>query len=242
MSNTSLARLAGGLYLLLAIAGGFAHLGARGAAAVAGDASATADNIRSSATLFGIGFVADIVNIALFVATAFVLYVILSPVHQKASAAFVVLASIAAAIIGADLINHAGAMVVATDPAYATALGADAADALAALFLDLHGFGYLVAQTFFGAWLFPLGYVVYRSGWFPRVIGIGLMAGAFGYLGASVVTFLTPGFEETTLALLLAWPAGIAEIAFLLWLLIRGVRDTAPVPNATSPAAAAAAA
>lgn len=217
-----LARIAGVLYLIHAVAGGFAQLVARGGARVAGDPAATADNIRASVTPFTIGFVADAVNILFFISVALVLYLLLSPVSRWASATFMIFAAIAVAIMGSALAAHTGALALATDPAYTASLGAATADALAGLFLDLHGYGYLVAEIFFGLWLLPLGYSMYRSGWFPRVLGIGLMVGAISYMGSFAATVLTPGFVESDLALYLALPAGLAEVSFVLWLLIRG--------------------
>ncbi len=235
MSANQLARVAGGLYLILAICGGFAQLVARSGVKVAGDAAATADNIRASSTLVTIGFVADAVNILFFIGVALVLYVLLSPASRWASATFVVFVAIAVAIMGSALAAHAGALVLATDPAYTTSLGAASADSLAALFLDLHGFGYLVAEIFFGLWLAPLGYAVYRSGYFPRALGIGLVVGAVSYVASFGATVLSPGFVESDLGLFLALPAALAEVSFILWLLVRGA-NVWPRPQ-TSPAA-----
>jgi hypothetical protein len=222
-SKTQLARVAGVLYLVVAVCGGFSQLVVRSSALVAGDAAATAANIRASASLFRIGLVTDAVNITCFIGLALALYVLLSPVNQKIAAAFVILNAIAVAIMGVDLINHAGALIVATDPTYASALGAGSADTLALLFLDLHRHGYLIAQIFFGLWLLPLGYLVYRSGFFPRVLGILLMIGCLGYLADFVAIYTSPGFESS-LSPYLALPAGLAEIAFLVWLLAMGAK------------------
>jgi hypothetical protein len=238
MSPMGLARVAGSLYLVLAVAGGFAQLVARGSVRVAGDAAATADNIRASSTLFTIGFVADAVNILFYISAALVLYLLLSPTSRNAAATFVIFSAIAVAIMGSALAAHAGALVLATDPTYVSALGASTADALAALSLDLHGYGYLVAEIFFGLWLLPLGYAVYRSGLFPRVLGIGLMVGAFGYLASFGATVTSPGFGESDLSLYLAVPAGVAEVAFVLWLLIKGAK--AEPRGESSPAVGAA--
>jgi hypothetical protein len=221
VSSRQLARLAGALYLILAACGGFSELFVRSSIKVSGDAAATADNIRASAALFRLGFVTDVVNITCFVLLALALYVLLAPVNNRIAAAFVIFNLIAVAIMGANLLNHAGALAVATDPMYATALGASSADALALLFLNLHGQGYLIAQIFFGLWLLPLGYLVYRSGYFPRVLGIMLMIGCFGYLAHVVVILISPDFESG-LAPFLALAGGLAEILFLLWLLVKG--------------------
>jgi len=225
MVTQRLARLAGLLYLVVGISGGFSQLAVRGSILVSGDAAATADRIRQSSDLVRLGFVTDVVNITAFILVGLVLYAMLSHVNQKIAGSFVVINAIAVAIMGVSLIGHAGALLVATDAGYAAALGATSADALALLLLDMHRHGYLVAEVFFGLWLLPLGYVVYRSGYFPRVLGAALMVGSFGYLASFVSTVASPGFESG-LAPLFAWPAGIAEIAFLAWLLVKGAKVT----------------
>ena len=222
-SQQRLARLAGVLYLVVGIAGGFSQLVVRTGVLVPGDAGATADRIRESAGLVRLGFVTDIVNITAFILVGLVLYALLAHVQPRIAGAFVAFNAIAVAVMGASLIAHAGALLVATDPGYATALGTASADALALLFLDMHRHGYLVAEVFFGLWLLPLGYLVYRSGYFPRVLGAALMVGCFGYLTSFATTVAAPGFESS-LAALFAWPAGLAEIAFLAWLLVKGAR------------------
>lgn len=224
MSRAQLARVAGTLYLILAVCGGFSQLYVRSGAKVAGDAAATAENIRASVTLFRIAFMTDLVNIACFILLALVLYVLLSPVNKQIASAFVIFNAITVAIVGANMLNHAGALAMATTPTYATALGAESADALALLFMDLHRHGYLIAQIFFGLWLLPLGYLVYKSGYFPRVLGILLMIGCFGYLADLVVVSLSPDLESN-LSPYLALPAGLAEILFLLWLLVKGAKE-----------------
>ncbi len=87
----------------------------------------------------------------------------------------------------------------------------------------MHAQGYLIAGIFFGLWLLPLGYLVYRSGYFPRVLGIMLMVGCFGYLTDAFVTSLFPSVGATV-GLIFRWVASIAEISFLLWLLIMGAK------------------
>jgi hypothetical protein len=244
LSTRALARLAGLLYLIVAISGGFAQMGARASVLVTGDAAATAANIRSSADMLRLGLVADVVNIAAFVGVALLLYAVLSPVHRKLSAAFVTFVAISAGIMGIDLVNHAGALIVATDPSFASSMRPDAADSLAALFLDLHGFGYLVAEVFFGLWLLPVGYVVYRSGYFPRVLGMSLMIGFASYMASFGLSITAPGFHSDA-SVLVAMPAALAELSFMAWLLIRGANvdaDRAPLTSTGSRVAEGAAA
>jgi Domain of unknown function (DUF4386) len=225
MSTRTMARLAGLLYLIVAVSGGFAQLYARSSVLVVGDAAATAANIRAAETLFLIGIVADVVNIVAFVGVAFLLYAVLSPVRQKLSASFVVLVAMSATIMGVALVSQAGALMVASGPSYAATFGADGADSLSALLLDLHGFGYLIAEVFFGLWLLPLGYVVARSGYFPRMLGIGLVIGSISYLVSFGLSITAPAFTSD-LSVLVAMPAAVAELAFMAWLLVRGANVT----------------
>jgi hypothetical protein len=90
------------------------------------------------------------------------------------------------------------------------------------LFLELHSRGYEVGQVFFGLWLLPLGYLVYVSGYFPRILGVLLMIGCAGYLAHLVAVYLSPNFESDA-SLYLAMLAGVTEFAFLLWLLVKGI-------------------
>jgi hypothetical protein len=221
-----LARLAGVIYLVLAICGGFSHLYVRAGLEIAGNPAATADNIRAAAGLVRAGFVTDLVSITCFVGLAFALYVLLSPVSRRVAATFVVLVAIAASIMGVNMLNHLGALVLATDPTYATALGAQTADTLAAFLLDLHAHGYLIAQIFFGLWLLPLGYLVFTSGLFPRALGVLLMLAAFAYVGDLVAIYSSPSFESP-LSPFFGLVAGLGEISFLVWLLVMGAKEPA---------------
>ena len=228
-----LARLAGLLCLIVVISGGFAELFVRQSLVVPDDAAATASNIADSAMLFRVGFVADLVNILVFLLLAFALYQLLKSVNQQIAATFVIFNAIAVAIMGAHLLNHFAALLVASNPEFATAFGTESSEALVLFFAELHAQGYLIGETFFGLWLLPLGCLVYRSGYFPRVLGIMLMVGCFGYLTNTFVSSLFP-----SVGFIFALVAGIAEISFLLWLLIMGAKVTQRIEQ--TPAAGAA--
>jgi Domain of unknown function (DUF4386) len=167
MTPRTLARTAGLLYLTVAVTGGFAELYVRSGALVPGDAAATAANIAESATLFRVGLATDLVNIACFLLVGLTLYTLLKPVDPRAALAMLASNAVAVAVMAANLLNHAGALLAATDPDYAAAFGGGPADALAMMFLDLHGHGYTIAQVFFGLWLLPLGYLIRQSGMSP---------------------------------------------------------------------------
>jgi hypothetical protein len=100
----------------------------------------------------------------------------------------------------------------------------------------MHHDGYLVAQIFFGLWLLPLGYLVLRSGWFPKAIGVLLIVGCFAYLVDTFVTFLAPDVADSNEAFVVA-PAAVGELWLVAYLLIKGVRDPEAEPRALAPVA-----
>jgi hypothetical protein len=219
-----LARIAGLLYLLVAASGGFSELYVRAPARVPGDAAATADNIAASATLFRVGALTDMVSVACFLVLALVLYRLLEPVGPNAALAMLVLNAVSVAAMTANLPNHLGALRAATGEQ----------DALAMLYLDQHADGYLVAGIFFGLWLLPLGYLLYRSRATPRALGLLVMAGSFGYVADAVANVAVPTVSET-LTTLLVLPSVVAEAALILWLLARGVALPRPPDQAPTP-------
>jgi hypothetical protein len=223
--ESKLARLAGLFYLIVAVTGGFSELFVRENIIETGDAATTAENISASPTLFRVAFASDLVNITFFVLAALVLYALLNNVNHNVAVGMVVFNAVAAAIMSANMINHFAALQVATDSGVATR----ASDGLVQLFVDMHSNGYAIAQIFFGLWLLPLGYLAYKSGFFPKALGVMLMIGSASYLTELVAGFLFPGMGENAL-LLIAVPAALAEVSFLLWLLVKGAK---PNPRST---------
>ncbi len=230
-SSKTLARLAGILYLIVAVGGGFSEY-VRLSVRVRGDAAATAANVAEHASLFRLGFVADLVDFACFLAVGLLLYAILKPAGPRIAVSMLALNAVSVAIQALNMLNHLGALLVATDRTYTTGFSLDTVAGLVALLLDMHAQGYLIAQIFFGLFLLPLGYLVYRSGLFPRVLGRILMIGSGGYVAGVVATYLSPGFESS-LAVYFGIAGGLAELTFLVWLLIAGVNDS-PTRQATS--------
>jgi hypothetical protein len=102
-------------------------------------------------------------------------------------------------------------------------MSAEASHSLVLFLLELHRQGYYIAQIFFGLYLLPLGFLVYRSALFPRALGAILMAGFAGYFGGVVATYASPTFDSG-IAVYLGIVGGVAELLFLLWLLIVGTK------------------
>jgi hypothetical protein len=220
-SPLAVARSAGVLYLVIFVCGLFSELVVRGRLIESGDATATAANILGSESLFRIGFAADLVVFLADAAVAVLFYVLLRPVSQTLALVAAAFRLVQTAILGLNLLNHYMALQILTGDAY-TGLGQDQRDVLAFSYLDAHTYGYLIALVFFGLHLAVLGYLVYRSTYFPRVLGVLLALAAAGYLLDSFTFFLVPGYDGALSPVVLA-PAVVAELAMILWLLLKGV-------------------
>jgi len=144
----------------------------------AGDAAATVENIRASATLFRIAFVADLVSGAWFLLTALALYQLLKHVHPLAAVAMAAFVAVSTAVGYLNTLNQFSALTIATSPQYTQAFGRAGSNALAMMFADIQSNGLTIQELFWGMWLFPLGYLVIKSGYFPRLLGALLSAGS----------------------------------------------------------------
>jgi len=222
-SQKRLARIAGSLYLVVAVLGGFAELVVRADLVERGNPAATAQNIRTSATLFRLGFVADLVQATFFLFTAMALYLLLRHVDTLVAQAMVVLVAVAVAIICLNLLHQLTALSIATGDDYRSTFGPVGSDRLTMLFVDMHHDGYLIAQMFFGLWLVPLGYLVVRSGFLPKVLGVLLALGGVAYVVDLLARFLAPDVGEAISPYVLV-PV-YSEVVFVAYLLVKGVRE-----------------
>lgn len=229
-----LARIAGALYLAIALLAGFAIQFVRPKVYVAGDASATADNIAANVGLFRLGFLADLTQSACMLLVAMALCLLFQHVNKNAARAIVVFAAISVAIQCLNLAPYLAALSLATDPSYATAFGPGGSEALVLLMMDLQHSGFLIAQVFFGLWLLPMGYLAFISGMFPKALGVLLVIACFSYLAHVPFVFLWPE-AGTMLTPFVAMPAVLAEVWMVFYLLIRGVRIPQPDKEVLAP-------
>ena len=187
-----------------------------------GDAAVTASNIMVNEGLFTITVVGDLLAAALFSLAAWALYVLLKPVNKNLALLFFLLNLGGVAIqCSSDLFLFTSQLLM-NGPGYLNVFQADQLQALAMFFLDLREKGFMMAQLFYGAGLFPLGYLVFKSGFLPRILGIVLMIHCVFWLMTFLRSFLFPGFE---VIIYLTYPLGfIAEFGLTLWLLFKGVK------------------
>lgn len=220
------ARMAGLLYLIYMVFHILADVIGRSRLIVLGDAATTARNIAASAGQFRIGIMGDLVAAVFFLLAAWALYVLLKPVNKNIALLFLLLNLGGVAIqCFSDLFLIAGQLLLGGADTLKV-FPADQLSALAMLSLYLNKNGFMVAQIFYGAWLFPLGYLVFKSGFLPRILGIVLMLHCAFWLMTTLQFFLLPGFEAITY---ISWPLGfIAEFGLTLWLLIMGAKEQKP--------------
>ena len=217
------ARLAGFLILLIAVLAPFSILYLPSTFIVPGDAAATASNILASDGLFRLGIVVDSVVILLEIVVIAILYVLLRPVNRTLALVAVFARLAMTVVMGVNLFNSFGVLLLLSDAAYLTVFEPDQLHALVLLFLNLHESGVYIWQVFFALHWAAVGYLVFKSGYFPRILGIMLMVTCLGYLMDSFAV-LFPSSEAVSIVASVLLAAGvIGELSFTFWLLIKGV-------------------
>ena len=232
-SPKRLARIAGVLYLAVGIFGGFAEDFVGLKMYAAGNAAATAGNVVANAGLVRMGVVAHLLDGTCLIFLALTLYILLKHVHKSVARAMLVLGALATGILCLNAVFLFEGLRVATESAYAAALGTAGSHALVLLLLDTQHYGTLIAQVFFGLWLVPLGYLAYKSsGMFPKWLGVLLIVGGVCSLVDLLALFLVPDFAQkitpdlpgTHHTFVGVIPPAIAEISMLVYLLVIGVK------------------
>lgn len=226
-TNKKTARRAGFLYLIYMIFHITAGVIGRNRLFVFGDAAATAQNIIASEWQFRISIMVDIFGAVLFLLTAWALYMLLKPVNKNVALLFLLLNLGGVAVYSINLVNQFAALLLLSGADYLKVFQTDQQQALAMLSLYIYNNGYMIAQIFFGAWVFPLGYLVFKSGFLPKILGVVLMIHCFTWLFYILQFFLFPDFSAITYV---SWLLGfVAEFGLTLWLLIMGTKEQKPI-------------
>lgn len=235
ISPRTQARITGLLYLIFMAALSFATV-IESKFSVYGDAATTARSILSSEWLFRAGFMSEIVAQVLFLLAAWALYVLLKPVNKSLALLFLLLnlGGVAAGCI--NMLNQFAALLLLSGADYLKAFPANQLESGAMFFLKLHADGFMIIQVFFGAWLFPLGYLVFKSGFLPRILGILLFMDGFAVLTWFLQYFLFPGNKVLVTACLTE--SLIAEFGLGIWLLVMGIKICPPDKENRVPGAA----
>jgi len=224
------ARIAGAWYLSMVITGPFSLLYVPSKLIVRGNAPATAANVLAHDTMFQFGIVAGLFGQVLFICLAVALYRLLGDVNKTWARLMFGFVLVAAAVGFVTELNNVGARILFRGGEFLSVFDKAQLDALGMLFIRLHGQGNMIAEIFWGLWLFPFGVLVFRSGFLPRWIGVWLMINCFGYLILFITAFFFPDYNDKVFLFL--QPMLFGELAIMLYLLIKGAK-VAPVELAT---------
>ena len=212
------ARVAGAVYLSMVVTAPFSLIYIPSTLIVRGNATATANNILAHETLFRLGIVADLITSIIFICVVLALYRLLSGVNKTLASLMVALVLVSAAVGFMNVLNNIAALTLFRGSDFLAVLDKPQRDALAMLFIRLHGQGNVINEIFWGLWLFPFGVLVMRSGFLPRILGVWLIINGFAYLTTSLTGLLAPQYMEKVSNI--AFPVLFGELAIMLWLVI----------------------
>ena len=222
-SIQSYARLAGMLGLLTVVAGGFGEAYVPGALFVTGDPAATAQRILGNESLFRWGFAGYLVEALCDATLTMVFWVLVRPVHRNLAMLMVVFRIISTCGFGASQVLYFGALPTLRGAQSVAALEPAQMEALAYMLLRIAAFGGALFSTFYGVANIVFGWLLYRSGYIPRVFGVAMVLTGTAFAVRTFLLILAPAYAS---GLLLA-TAAVAFIPFILWLLVKGVDEEA---------------
>lgn len=214
------ARIAGAVYLSMVFTAPFSLIYVPNTLIVRGNATATASNILAHEMLFRLGIVADLISSVIFVCLAIALYRLLSGVNKTQASLMVALVLVSVAVGFMDVLNNIAALTLFRGGEFLGIFDKPQRDALAMLFLRLHGQGIVINEIFWGLWLVPFGVLVIRSRFLPRILGAWLILNGFAYVAISFTGLLVPQYNAIVYNI--AFPVLFGEMAIALWLLIKG--------------------
>ena len=230
----STARLAGLVYLVVVLSGIVTLAYVPSKLTVRDDAAQTVRNITESEELFRAGIAAGFVCYIAFLVLPLLLFRLLGHVDRNAALLMVVLALTSVPISLLNMAHNFDVLTLLSGRPYLAGYPAGQLDAAVMLSLASYANGILVAKIFWGLWLFPLGYLVLRSGIIPRVLGVFLVLGCAGYLVDVFGRTLVADYASSAIAGYATLPASVGEIGTCLWLLVFGARSD-PESGAASP-------
>lgn len=226
-SNKHTARLAGFIYLIVVFTGIFSLAYVPSKLIDWDDASKTFQNIAASESLYRLSLVSSVICYVAFLLLLLVLYQLLRSVNESAAKLMVILAVVSVPISILNLQNKYAALSLVNGANYLKVFNDQQLQSQMMFFLDKYDNGILIVQVFWGLWLLPFGYLVYKSKFLPRILGALLMMGCFGYLINFVGHTMMPDFNKTVLSQYVILPATLGEIGTCLWLLIMGIKNQA---------------
>jgi len=232
MSSTKQkARLAGILYLLMGIPAWFSLMYVPSHFFVRDDPTATAGNIANGEFIYRLGILSELFSQTGFVLLVLVLYALFKDIDRKYARLMVTLVTVAVAFEFVNCLNLVTPLIFLSGADYLSVFSKPQLDALAMVFLKLRNDGLGVVSLLWGLWLFPFGVLVFKSGFFPKVLGPLLIVACFAYMADSITLIMspTPSHLISTVALTLG---GIGELAITLWMIVVGAKVPAEARSA----------
>jgi hypothetical protein len=214
-------RIAATLYFLNALPAPFALLYVPSVLLVRGDAAATANNVRDSETLLRLGMAGELFSSTVVIFAVLAFYSLFKAVSGKHARAMLVLMLISVPISYLNVLNDLAALTFARGPEFLSIFDQAQRDALTLFFLRLHSQGFILAQIFWGLWLFPFGILIWRSGFIPRILGVFAIIAGCGYVISSSASLFLPTFAGVIGQYAMILQAG--ELSFI-WLLLWGAK------------------
>jgi len=209
------------LYPIWAVVGIFSIMYVPATLIVQGDATTTANNILDNELLFRMGIVGSLITQLIFILVVLVLFKLFKQVNENHASLMVIFALVSVPIAMLNTLNRVAALLLLNGADYLQVFGADQLHAQMMLFLNLNEQGVMIASIFWGLWLFPLGYLIYRSGYFPRILGVLVIMAGFGYLIDFFTHFLLPNYETIGPVLEVMT---VGETIFMAWVLLKGAK------------------
>jgi hypothetical protein len=228
-----LARIGGVLYLIIIVLGLFGEAFVRDRIIVSGDATATATNIRSLESLWRFGIASELFMLTCAVALTLIFFVLLRPVSRDLALLSVFFNLVSIAVEAGIQLQLLAALFPLGSAGYLRAFEPQQLYAMASLSVKLHGYGFGVSLIFFGWVCLILGYLIFRSGYLPKAIGVLMQIAGLSYLTNSFALLLAPAFANRLFPAILV-PAFVGEASLCLWLIVKGVNMEKWKPQASS--------
>lgn len=218
------ARWAGILYLIMAITGGFGIMYIPESILVSGNAQQTSDNIINSGWMYNFSILSSLTCQVIFLFLVLAFHKLFKEVNPYLSKIMVVLVVASVPIAMLNTLNLVGAEWLVNAPETLTAFSVEQLNGLALFFVEMNEKGIILVEIFWGLWLLPLGLLVMKSGFVPRIIGVLLLIGGIFYMFASIIGLSSPDLHQVV-APYLTIPLAVGEFSMIFWLLIKGVKS-----------------
>lgn len=215
------ARIGGILYLVIIVAGALGEIFGRGTLIVSGDAASTANNIMASQSLWRIGIAGDIMMHVFDIPLMMIFYLLLKPVNKNLALLAILFNLIQTAVLVANKLNLLMPLFLLGNADYLKVFQPSQLYALTYLFVKAHDYGFGIGLIFFGFVCLIQGYLLFRSGYFPRTLGVLMAIAGLSYLTNSFTLILAPEYSGAILPVLAL--ALIGELSLALWLIVKGV-------------------